>query len=230
MSNLSHLISKGLVLAAVFLVSISAVSAQERFVKPVDEAKKDATFLAFRDRLIKAVDARDSKFIFSILDPKIQLSFGGDFGVRDFKKYWKLEAKNSEFWPTFSTVIKNGGRFDTQQKRPKLFTAPYLFMEWPDDVDVFEYSAIFGNNVNLRAKPSMAGGVIAQLSYNIVSVDMDRSAKRTGSDDIEWFYVKTLGGKTGYVKSEFVRSSIDMRAGFEKIRGKWTMTFFIGGD
>ena len=32
------------------------------------------------------------------------------------------------------------------------------------------------------------------------------------------------------VKEEFIRSSVDYRAGFEKKRGKWIMTFFLAGD
>jgi hypothetical protein len=39
-----------------------------------------------------------------------------------------------------------------------------------------------------------------------------------------------LDGKTGYVTSRLVRSPIDYRAMFNKIGGRWQMTFFAAGD
>src|SRR5688572_14099050 len=78
---------------------------QERFVKPVDEAAQDASFLEFRTKLIEAAERKDAVFILSILDPKINLSFGGDAGIADFKRIWKINSKNSQFWDEFLTVI-----------------------------------------------------------------------------------------------------------------------------
>lgn len=216
-----------------FIVALAiafAVSglAQERFVKPVDGAKKDASFVTFRDRLIKAAEARDTKFVVSIMDPKIQLSFGGDSGIADFRKVWKPDSKDSDFWKELLLVLRNGGDFDKKE-----FTAPYTFSSWPDDLDAFEYFAILGNNVNLREAGSPDATVIGSLSYNVVKVDHDRSVVRnkgTEKEYYEWLWVTTLGGKSGFVKSEFVRSNIDFRAGFAKKRGLWKMTFFLAGD
>lgn len=225
-------------LSILFLVTAFVISAtgQERFVKPVDEAKKDASFLAFRTRLIAAAQRKDIKYIISILDPKIKSSYGGDDGKADFREFWKLGDVKSRFWEEFLRTIKNGGTFDGEGKnRYSSFTAPYLFSVMPDDLDSFEHSAIFGNNVNLREQPNANGKVVAQLSYNVVKVDGDASTKlKTGPGEndweFDWFKIETLGGKKGFVKSEFVRSAIDYRAGFEKKKGVWKMTFFIAGD
>lgn len=218
----------------VFLVLASCASfavGQEKFVRPVDEAKKDASFLAFRTKLIAAVERRDAKFILSIIDPQIKIGFGGDDGIAAFKRQWKLANKKSDFWQEFLAVIKNGGTFDSGGKS---FTAPYTFTSWPDDVDGFEYLAIFGNGVNLRDKPSKDGRVIGSLSYNVVSVEFEASVKSSVSREedtkFEWYKVKTLGGLSGFVKSEFVRSHIDYRASFEKQRGAWKLVFFLAGD
>ncbi|MEO8649287.1 MAG: SH3 domain-containing protein, partial [Acidobacteriota bacterium] len=205
---------------------------QERFVRPVDQAPNDASFLAFRTKLIAAAESRDAKFILSIIDPKIELSFGGDAGLADFKRIWKLNAAKSPFWEVFLPAIRNGGRFDRDpESRQMIFAAPYTFDGFPEDLDVFEYQAIFGSDVNLRSTPNADAPVAARLSYNIVRVDHDRSVKRKGSDEeFEWYRVETLGGLKGFVKSEFVRSPIDYRAGFQKKRGVWKMIFFIAGD
>lgn len=208
--------------------------AQERFVRPVDEASKDASFLAFRNRLIAAVDKKDARYIYSIVDPRIQLSFGGDAGLATFKRVWKLERADSDFWKEFGLVIKNGGKFVNDPKGPKLFAAPYTYSAWPDDLDSFEHLSIFGFDVNLREGPSTDSRVLGQLSYNVVRVDTAKSVTRkVGGREVggfTWYYVETLGGKKGYVNADFVRSPIDLRAGFEKKRGAWRMTFFLAGD
>lgn len=212
---------------AIFWVMVFAVAAagQERFVRPVDEASQDASFLAFRTKLIAAAERKDLKYVMGVMDPKIQLSFGGHEGLKGFRE---LYTKEADFWKVFLPVIKNGGKWLRERGSPKIFSAPYSFSAFPDDLDGFEHNVIFGNNVNMRESPAMTGRVIERLSYNIVRItgsepaDTDKMA--------EWFRVETLGGKKGWVKSDFVRSPLDFRAGFEKKRGVWKMIYFISGD
>lgn len=216
---------------SLFLLSFAFVnlSAQEKFVKPVDEAEKNPSFLTFRTKLIDAVKKRDVKFVLGIVDKNIKNGFGGDDGIANFKKQWKIYNRNSELWKELGIVLNNGGVFDKENSNT--FYAPYLFSVFPEDIDAFEYQAIFGNNVNLRAKPDINSPIVASLSYNVVKTDWEKSIKsKTNPNEALWLKIETLGGKKGYVKPEFVRSSIDYRAGFEKIRGKWTMTFFLAGD
>ena len=215
---------------ALFLFAF-AVLGQERFVRPVDQAKLDPSFYSFRTKLIEAAEAHDAKFILSILDPKIELSFGGDAGIQDFKKIWEIEKSGSKFWEEFLPVIKNGGSFFRDgQRRTNTFFAPYTFNSFPEDLDSFEHSVIFGSNVNLRERPDPASKVIATLSYNIVRMENDENEAGAGTDMPDWYRVKTLGGLRGYVKADFVRSPIAYRAGFEKKRGVWKMIAFISGD
>ncbi|MBK6724349.1 MAG: SH3 domain-containing protein [Acidobacteria bacterium] len=205
----------------------SAIS-QEKYVKPVDEAAKDASFLAFRTKLIAAAERRDVNYLLSIIDPKIKNGFGGEDGISNFKRVWKITSKKSGFWKEFLPVVKNGGAFDKSDKTS--FMAPYTFSSWPDDVDGFDYEVIFGNNVNLRKEPNMNAEVVSKLSYNVVEVEYETLGKSDKSVDPEWLPVTTKGGLKGFVKSEFVRSHIDFRAGFTKKRGVWKMDFFVAGD
>lgn len=221
----------GCLLALIFLGFINT-SGQERYVMPVDEAQKDASFYQFRTKLIAAAERRDMKYILGIIDPKIELSFGGDAGIADFKRIWKIERKDSEFWTEFLRVIKNGGTFgDAGSKQLNEFRAPYISQVFPTDLDEFEHHAIFGKNVNMRERPDPAAHIVATLSYNVVKVDFDGSVKAPGDTEVfAWLKCETLGGKKGFVKAEFVRSPIDYRAVFVKKRGKWKMTVFIAGD
>ena len=221
---------KILIVLGFAVFSFLNVSAQERYVQPVDEAKKDASFLAFRTKLLAAAKTRDAKYVLSIVDQNIMNSFGGDGGIKEFRETWKINSPNSKFWSELLKVMTNGGTF-SEEDGSKMFSAPYTFDGFPEDLDVFDYSSIFGNNVNLRVKPDLSSKTVTQLSYNIVKVDYQNSVKKSGSEDeYSWLKIETLGGKKGFVKSEFVRRPLDYRAGFVKKNGRWKMTFFIAGD
>ncbi len=214
-----------------FFVVFGFVSfpAQERYVKPVDEAKTDASFFAFRTKLIEAAKKRDAKYILSVVDRNIKNSFGGNDGIEEFKKAWKINSPNTDFWNEFLPVITSGGKFTEGENNTKLFFAPYSFNSFPDDLDAFSYSVIFGDKVNLRSKTDTNSSVVASLSYNVVEI-LNSVKPNKNAEKVSWYEIKTLGGKRGFVKAEFVRSPIDFRAGFEKKGGKWKMTVFIAGD
>jgi len=220
----------GIVLLSFLILGFSlSISAQkERQIFPVDEAKKDASFNVFRGKLITAVKNKDKKFFLSILDRNVKGSFGGDSGIEDFKKLWKIENPQSELWNELLAVLTNGGKFTKSKKE---FCGPFSFTNFPEDIDSFEYQMIFGNNVNLRAQPNSTARVVAQLSYNVVKVDYETSVPdKRRADEYSWLKIETLGGKKGFVSEQYVRSPLDYRACFEKINGKWLMTFFLAGD
>jgi hypothetical protein len=224
--------NKLLLLCFIVFCFIAIPAQQERFVKPVDEAKNDASFFAFRTKLIDAAKRRDAKYVLSIVDKDIKNGFAGNDGAAEFKKQWNPASPNSKFWDEFTTVITNGGAFDKESdSKTALFVAPYTFSGFPGDLDAFDYSSIFGNNVNLRAAPNANSKSLARLSYNVVKVDYQNSVKKSGSrDEYAWLKVETLGGESGFVSAEFVRGPIDYRAGFEKKNGGWKMVFFLAGD
>ncbi len=226
LTSKNYLILLAIILPCAF--SNVVMAQKERYVTPVDEAKNDASFYAFREKLVAAVKKRDAKYILSIVDRDIKNSFGGNDGIEEFKKRWKINGSKSEFWDEFLPVITNGGKF-IKEGTNKLFFAPYSFNSFPEDLDAFSYSVIFGNNVNLRSKADAVSPVVSSLSYNIVEI-VEAVKEKENAEKVLWYEVKTLGGKRGFVKAEFVRSPIDYRAGFEKKNGKWKMTAFIAGD
>ncbi|MDQ3087657.1 MAG: SH3 domain-containing protein [Acidobacteriota bacterium] len=208
-------------------VSIDVSAQKERFVRPVDEGKQDKSFSAFRVKLIEAVKKRDKKYLLSVLDPNVKNSFGGDGGIEEFKEMWEIDSSKSKLWDELRVVLSNGGGFQDKNT----FAAPYSFVFFPADLDAFEQQVIFGNNVNLRAKPDKSAKVISQLSYNIVKVDYENSVSDGKQEPTYlWLKVETLGGKKGFVSAEFVRSSIDYRAIFVKEKGKWKISAFVAGD
>lgn len=228
------------IFGSIFAIAVlaAAMSAQEIYIKPVDEAAKDPSLVEFRDKLIDAAERKDTKYVISVMDPKIHLSFGGHEGIADFKQMWQPDTKGSLFWNELLAVLKNGGAFgeDTDEGN-KTFYAPYTFTSFPDypEMDIFRDGAIIGKDVNLRDKPSLNAKVIGSLSYNVVMIDHQGSVmkKKTPGiemDTYEWYKIETLGGKKGFVHADYVRGHVDYRIGLEKQNGKWKITMFIAGD
>src|ERR1044072_1637426 len=172
-------------LTFLFLIAalLSGSSAQERYVKFVDEAKKDPSFFAFREKLAAAAKKKDSKYLLSIVDPNIKNGFGGADGIDEFKSRWDFGGPdNNDFWDEFLPVITNGGSFLKSGEKGSIFFAPYVFQAFPADLDVFKHRVVIGKNVNLRKDGSADAPVVAVLSYNIVTVDEEKSIEGRGKD------------------------------------------------
>jgi hypothetical protein len=215
----------------VLLVATLATVGQERFLRPIDEAGLDPSFLAFRNKLIAAVERRDARYLVSILDPKVKMSFGEEEGVGDFKRVFSINNRNAQFWGDFLAALKLGGSFLREgDKRTGLFYSPYTYSTFPEDLDSYDESVIIGKNVPLRRDPRPNAPVVATLSYNIVRVQHETLPKSGRSEYPGWLLLKTLGGLEGFVRQRSVRSAIDWRAGFEKKRGRWVLVNFNSGD
>lgn len=215
-------------LFVMFWVSFPQIAITEKLY-PVDEAQKDPSFYAFRNRLIEAIDHRDVSYIISILSDDVRGSFGSGPGVESFKIDWRIESPDTLFWETLKGVLAAGGGFQTVRGK-KVFLAPYVSSSFPPGFDSYEYAAIVGKNVRLRERPSIESRVIKLLSYDIVKVSDWRPQKSVTGDRLEWLAVVLDGKWKGYVSESYVRGPNEYRAYFEKRKGRWAMTFFGGGD
>jgi hypothetical protein len=207
------------------LVAPSSAGAQGRKLMPIDEASQDKTFETFRNRLLEAAKNRDSKFVMSVVHPQIRNSFGDNGGAREFRKKWKPESPDSELWNELVEILSLGGAFRKAGKG-RDFWAPYVYSNFPEDVDAFEYVAVTGQNVNVRQKPDPASPVISALSYDLVKAPEGLS----GNEAAGWIKIVTPGGKEGFVSAQFVRSPVDYRASFTKVKGKWMLSALVAGD
>jgi len=202
------------------LAHVAGVPAQDlRVLKPVDEAAQNPDFLAFRTRLKDIVAKHDTKALLEVLHPNIRASFGSDSGISAFVAMWTPNEADSKLWKELGTVLELGGTFDG----PSMFTAPYTFSRWPNDVDSFEFMAVIGTNVRIRTEPSANAPVLATVSYAILENDL-------GAREADGWTAVKFAGKRGYISSQFIRSPIDYRARFEQENGRWRMVFFLAGD
>lgn len=213
-----------LVSCLLFFAGVQVSESQDRKLYPVDEGLREPSFASFRADLLMAIQRRDAKYILKILDPEIELSFGGHRGITDFKQMWHPEQRNSKLWKTLQNVLRMGGSFE--KGKPNIFWAPYVFSMFPDGLDAFEWRAVIRKDAPIRTAPDFRAPVIAKLSYDIVEVVREASSH---SGESRWLKVR-FAGKEGYARREALRSPIDYRACFEKKAGKWLMTFLIAGD
>lgn len=200
-------------------------------INPVDEATKDQALVNVRDELLSAISYRDVEFLQKHLASDIKCGFDANNGVEMFKTQWQLNdpvtVTESPLWELLGRVLMKGGTFYSDT----LFVAPYTFTMWPDEYDPFTHGVITGSGVRVRDRPSLEGGQVSALSYEIVGISNRTDQRDTidGNAD-NWYYVRLQNGRTGYVFGHYLESGIGFRAGFGKRDGKWKMVFFVSGD
>ena len=216
---------------AVFAGAVAAVlvpgpgAAQGLKMTPVDQASQDPSFVEYRTALLDGVRARDAGRVVAMAAPDIMLSFGGSAGSESFRRNfsgtesWQGEA----YWNELQRILELGGVFFEDGA----FCSPYLAcLDVPGcpDCDPFETVFVTGRDVMARAKPAAGAQIVARLSYDVLRLDVEAYA----GDD--WYPVHLPGGGKAFVYAGDARMSIDYRARFEKLGGRWRMTVFIAGD
>jgi len=193
-------------------------------IYPVDESALHSDFSGFKSRLGKAVLARDSDYLRSVLTPNVTVSFGGgEGGIKEFFEYWQLPGAASSLWRELERILSLGGRFNGKG-RDLEFTAPYVFTHWPKEVGPDWVEAVIGAGVRVRSAPRLDAPVLTLLSYNIVRESWEQ-------DDIPpWRAVQLPDGREGYIHGDYLRSPMDYRIRFVRMDdGRWMISILVGG-
>lgn len=210
-------------LALSLLAPLPALAAQPPALQrldPVDQAATVPDFFTFRARLQAAVARHDTAAVLDALSKDVELSFGGERGVADFKTMWRPEAADSTLWDTLGTALALGGSFDAKGR----FQAPYVASTWPRSMDFRIGIAVVGSGVRARAAAAETAAVIASLDFSIIE-QADQSGEPAG-----WVAVNLPTGQIGHVRASLTRSPLDYRVGFSKHAGRWLIDYFIAGD
>jgi hypothetical protein len=178
----------------------------------VDEASNDPSFSAYREQLLTAVRARDTKRLLALSDPNVRTTFGGDGDAAGLER-----MLSEDLWRELEQILTLGGAF-----REGMFWAPYVYSNWPEPHDAFESLAVIADDVPLRESADANARAIATLSRDIVT--------RVEERESGWTKVTTADGKTGFVESKSVRSPVGYRAGFTKSPDGWRMNAIVAGD
>ncbi|MCQ8895227.1 hypothetical protein NQT62_02090 [Limnobacter humi] len=207
------------ILLVLLVFNTVTASASDRLL-PVDEASLNPDFFAFRVQLQSAIARRDPNFLLNVISKDIFFSFGSESGFDDFVKNWDPSRPDSPVWPIMAETLALGGTFDSDGS----FTAPYVFTNWPNDKDAFEFVAVIAADVPVYSQPSNAAPVIDHLSFSVVELANDQFSQAS------WTHIKLDQNRTGFMESSFLRSSLADRLRFSKIDGRWQISVFISGD
>jgi hypothetical protein len=210
-----------IVLIIAVLTASIAGAAPVRRLPPVDEAAACPGFTAFRAGLRQIIERKDGAALLEIVDPNIRVSFGDENGRDAFRTRWLTEAApGPDVWTALIRVLDLGGRCKVADS----FVAPYVFTDWPGDLDAFEYAAITGSRVRLRQAPRQTAPAVAVLTYALVR------AGGAGDPQSGWAPVEAPDGRKGFVARRFLRSSVDVRAFFSRRDGVWRLVTLVTGD
>lgn len=208
-------------LAAVFLLTVPAAA---KTLKPVDEAARDAGLRGMIQTLLKACDDKDFKPFEAALSPDAIASFGGDSGVQGFKEAYGIDDPNTTFYADFKATLLLGGAFMDDES----FAAPYIYAQWPEDLDSFAWVVAIGDKTMIYLRPGEKPRAVADVTHQFLEVIEDAPQSADAAPE-GWVHVKA--GKTGgYVKSAEVRSPLDYRAVFQKTANRWWLGAFVAGD
>src|SRR5262245_41703897 len=137
----------------------------------VDQA--DSSFTRFRRELQMHLQNHDTAYLYAILAPDIKSSFGGDHGIDGFKTVWQMDdPDSSEVWSTLSRALALGGKLERDESNHKTyFIAPYVYADWPQNIDPFENVAVIDADVPVHELPNAAAPAVARVSHSILRIE-----------------------------------------------------------
>ena len=185
---------------------------------PVDACAADASFSAYRTELRAAIAAKDREAVLAAVAEDIVIDFGGGAGRAAFAEAWRLDAPEvSRLWAELGGVLELGCTRDGDA-----LVAPSLFAQLPESADAFESLLAVKPGSALRSKPHDDAPAVAPLDWHLLTL--------LGDTEDGWMRASLPDGRSGYIRREDVRSPVDYRAHFTKLRGRWRMTSFVAGD
>lgn len=191
----------------------------EQFL-PVDEATQRPSFFSFRANLVEALARHDVDAVLAVVSPDVKNGFGGNDGIEAFRATWKLDGGDSAFWHEMARVLALGGTFDDAGN----FVAPYVYSEWPQEFDAFNYVAVVGSRVSLREAPHEKAKVVATANFEI----LEHVPSKQETD--AWMRVRREDGTIGFIARAYAQSPVGYRAMFRETNGRWQLVFFVAGD
>jgi hypothetical protein len=217
-----------LLLGLIFAMAPHAGAADGK-LPPADEAAGDVPWSRFKARLLEAADRRDQRFLMRVLDPNVRNGPGNPAGVTEFRRQWQLDQKQTGLWRELQKLLFLGGRYIKSGRGKTEFCAPYVSLDWPDELDRYEHGAIVSKEALVVAQPSSESATLATLSYDIVRVlDWD-VADRGAASPQRWVKVQVSAGE-GYVPEQQIRSPVEFQACFVNTAAGWRISAIFTGE
>ena len=206
-------------LIALLIAAAPPADSSTHRLPPIDECAADPSFAAFRDQLRLTIEQRDAAALLEIVADDIEVDFGGGAGRADFSRTWELDRPaSSGVWDELAEALSLGCAGDGSGELYAPSMAAASMTE-----DPFEAAVVIRPGAELRREPDAASRSLATLDWDIVTVP-------EWDSEGAWQRIVLADGRSGFVRSDDLRSPIDYRAAFRRLDGRWRMTAFIAGD
>ena len=179
---------------------------------PNDESPQVKDFFEFKQKFLKAIKARDLKFLESTIDDTIETSSNKVSTKKDFIREKNFQDPNSRFWKRLIVDIESGCK-----RYMDYFHCPYAADIYPRNIEEYHYKAILKKKTEIKATPDDKAKTIGFLGYEFVEYNTSDSALESS----EWLSIKSKNKIEGYIKK------IDTNEGklsFQKTAGGWKLT------
>jgi hypothetical protein len=220
------------ILPLLLMLNIYTLHAQKRVqFPPIQPVITDSNLKKFTDTLKAVVLRKDAQKLYTLVDARIINGFGGNDGIKNFKKQWQPEKKK-DLWKVLTRIMLFGGQYTSNEsgetKNKSEFVFPYFFDDQVAGVEnYFELFVITGENINMRRDADIKSPVVKILSYEVVKA----ADSSVGESKNGWQYVKTLDGVyKGYIKEEWLHNFIDYRMFVRRKKGVWKIDVLVAGD
>lgn len=186
----------------------------------------DPSLVAFLERLDKAIEEKDQRFILSIVHPDCEVSYGGFRGVEDFKEYWFAPVSpGRDFFEELRRALDMGGIWTEPSTA---YAVPYTAMAPGEDEHGVRLGVLIAPEVNVRACPGLKGRLLDTLGYELVGLCNIKVP--IAVDGLDWACVLLPEGGRGYVATKFLASPLGPRFLFRKVAGNWMLVSTIAGQ
>jgi len=210
--------------------------AQDRKFPPPNESIKDHSLKTFLTNLKRAVQEKDTAFIYAALSTNIKNNFGNNGGINEFKKKWGLEKSNTTFWYYIGRVLSMPGCRSNNNTNE--YTTPYVFcMPLKKNDDPFYIVVVTEKNIPLKENPRTSSKTLLTLNYNIISLlptlSMSNEKEKNEIGEPKWSFVSVKYRKKefkGWVYYKYIYSPVSYRLILGKENGKWQIQAFVTGD
>jgi hypothetical protein len=197
-----------------------------------DDAASDPSFVEFRQRLLRIIEARDAQALLALTEANVYLGHDEERGLDALKRNYGPDDPQSLIWPSLRNALLLGGRPLVSDKDAVLTPSIVCREDESEEYDYAYTACIIGTDVAARTEPSLTAPVLRRYSCERVSVSFDDALRRglPLPQRIAGWQPVLIGKQWGYVNQRFVRVFEPEEVSFARTGGEWRWSGVEFGD
>lgn len=189
--------------------------AELRRLSPPGDVTQDPALNALITRIRQRAEARDARSLEALMLPDFRVEFDAGKGPLAFRRHWRSEQPGSLLWAVLPKLISLPGSYYS----PTLFALPFVYTDFPTDLDPLAHVVALSENVALYAKPEPGSPRVATLDHAIIPLVTPLRPPAI----IRVPFLEVVHPQAGqcFVAGSDVYSPAGHRMFFEKRKGQW---------